>query len=254
VAVYARHPLPRLHQPMPTNLDISAVVPVHNESGFIEDALPQLVAAMETLGIAFEVIIAENGSLDTTADIAKAFAAHDPRVRVLESPNPDYGAAMRDGFTASRATWIVNFDIDYFSADFLRNGLKIETDADIILGSKRADGSDDRRSRLRRMGTWGFNLVLRVLFRSRVSDTHGMKMVRQTVFAAVGPNVVSTKDLFDTELVIRAEREGYRIVEIPVTVEELRAARTSFVRRIPRTVGGLLKVRRALSRESKSRG
>jgi hypothetical protein len=79
-----------------------------------------------------------------------------------------------------------------------------------------------------------------------------MKMVRRSIFLEVGPDVISTKDLFDTELVIRAERAGHRIVEIPVTVEELRTARTSFVRRIPRTFSGLLRVRRALFREARS--
>jgi hypothetical protein len=50
-------------------------------------------------------------------------------------------------------------------------------------------------------------------------------------------------------LVLRAERAGYEIVEIPATVEELRATRTSFVRRIPRTLVGLWRIRRAMARE-----
>jgi hypothetical protein len=93
------------------------------------------------------------------------------------------------------------------------------------------------------LGTFVFNLLLRLLFHSRVSDTHGMKMMRRGVVDAVVPVVVSTQDLFDTELVLRAERAGYRIKEIPAIVEEQREARSSFLARVPRTLIGLARIR-----------
>jgi glycosyltransferase involved in cell wall biosynthesis len=232
--------------------DISIVIPVHNEEGFIEGALPRLVDALETAGASYEVIIAENGSRDATADLAARFALTDPRFRVLRLPEADYGAAMRAGFLEARGSWVVNFDIDYFSGDFLAAGLRLSDEADIVLASKRAAGADDRRSVLRRTATWGFNMVLRALFGSKVTDTHGMKMVRREVVATVVPTVLSTKDLFDTELVIRAERQGYRIAEVPAVVEEQRAARSSFLKRIPRTVRGVWRIRRAIGREDRA--
>lgn len=237
---------------MPDAPTISIVIPVHNEAGFIEGALPRLVAALEPVPATYEVIVAENGSTDATADLAAAFAVGDSRFRVLRLPEPDYGAAMRAGFGDARGGWVVNFDIDYFSGDFVRAGLDLADRADIVLASKRVDGADDRRSAFRRLATWGFNLVLRVLFGSRVTDTHGMKMVRRVVVDDVAPRVVSNKDLFDTELVIRAERQGYRIAEVPAVVEELREARSSFVSRIPRTLRGLWRIRRTLRAEDRA--
>jgi len=234
--------------PSPT---ISAVVPVHNEAGFIDTALPRLVGVMEKVGEDFEIIVAENGSTDDTADIADRLAAQDHRIRVIRRPDPNYGAAMRDGFQMADGAWIVNFDIDYFSGNFLRSALSLDDSIGVVLASKRTAGSDDRRSLLRRLGTWGFNLVLRGLFKSQVSDTHGMKMIRRAVIEEIVPDVVSTQDLFDTELVIRAERAGHEIAEIPTTVEELRTARSSFVRRIPRTLHGLWRIRRALRLEER---
>lgn len=236
---------------MPDAPTISIVIPVHNEAGFIEGALPRLVSALEQVPATYEVIVAENGSNDATADLAAAFALTDPRFRVLRLPEPDYGAAMRAGFRDARGAWAVNFDIDYFSGEFLRAGLDLAEDADVVLASKRVEGADDRRSAFRRLATWGFNLVLRILFGSKVTDTHGMKMVRRSVVDEVVPQVVSTKDLFDTELVIRAERAGYRIAEVPAVVEELREARSSFVSRIPRTLRGLWRIRRTLRREGR---
>ena len=230
---------------------ISAVIPVHNEAGFIDAALPRLIESMESLDEIFEVIIAENGSTDATAEVAARFGDTDNRVSMITLPEPDYGAAMRAGFLRAKGAWIVNFDIDYFSADFIRSGLRIKDSADIVLASKRVAGSDDRRSLLRRLGTWGFNMVLRMLFRSEVTDTHGMKMIRRSVVETLVPEIESTKDLFDTELVLRAERAGHRIVEVPVTVEELRTARSSFVKRIPRTLVGLWRIRRTLRNEAR---
>jgi len=236
---------------MPTTPVISAVIPVHNEAGFIDAALPQLVEALESVGESFEIIVAENGSTDATAEIADRLATTDDRISLIRLPEPDYGAAMRDGFLVATGAWIVNFDIDYFSSEFLRSSLQLGDSIDLVLASKRVAGSDDRRSALRRLGTWGFNLVLRVMFRSRVSDTHGMKMIRRSVVTELVSQVQSTKDLFDTELVIRAERAGYQIAEVPAKVEELRETRSSFLTRIPRTLRGLWRIRRTLSKEAR---
>lgn len=230
---------------------LSVVIPIHNEASYLPGALPRLRAELDALGEPYEIILAENGSSDGTDRVAAHLAATDPdRLRVLNLPEPNYGAAMRAGFRAAAGQWVVNFDIDYFSGAFLRAALDRADTADLVLASKRAPGADDRRSRGRRLGTRGFNLLLRWLFRSRVSDTHGMKMVSRRVVEEIVPLVRSTLDLFDTELVIRAERAGYRIVEVPALVEEQREARSAFLSRVPRTLLGLVRIRRQLWRES----
>jgi glycosyltransferase involved in cell wall biosynthesis len=224
----------------------SVVIPVHNEAGYLPRALPELYAELAEVPATVTVLLAENGSTDATVDTAKRLARDYPGLSLLELPEPDYGAAMRAGFLATDGEWAVNFDIDYFSGRFLRQVLDIGDGADVVVASKRAPGSDDRRSRFRRVATWGFNVMLRVLLDSRVSDTHGMKAVRRPVVDDVAAGVVSTQDLFDTELVIRAERAGYRIAEVPVTVEERRDARSSLWKRIPRTLRGVWRIRRGL--------
>ena len=232
---------------------ISIVIPVHNEADFMPTAMERLFAELGTVDAAFEVIVAENGSTDGTGELAEQIASTEPRLRVLRLPDPNYGAAMRAGFVESTSDWVVNFDIDYFSADFLRAALALADEADIVLASKRAKGADDRRSLFRRLGTLGFNLLLRLLFRSKVSDTHGMKMVRGVLARDLTPSVISDLDLFDTELVIRAERAGARIREVPARVEELREARSSFLSRVPRTLRGMWRIRRALEKEAGGR-
>ncbi len=192
-----------------------------------------------------EILIVENGSADGTAEVTRQIST-DPPVRVISLDEPDYGAAMRHGFLASDGDWVVNFDIDYFSGDFLRTVLDQPRDVDLVIASKRDPESKDRRPLVRRLATLVFNLMLRTILSSRVSDTHGMKGFRRHLVDDLAPQVLSTKDLFDTELVIRAERAGYHIVEVPVEVVEMRTARSSLVKRVPRTIKGLFRIRRTL--------
>jgi len=231
---------------------VDIVIPVHNEVGFLPGALGRLLDEISGIDADIAVILAENGSTDGTGELAERLAAKEVRVRVLRLPKPDYGAAMRAGFANAGAAWVVNFDIDYYSADFLRSALALAGEADIVLASKRAPGADDQRGLVRRMGTFGFNRLLRAMFGSKVSDTHGMKMIRRDLVTRIAPTVISNQDLFDTELVIRAERAGARIAEVPAIVEELREARSSFLGRVPRTIKGLWRIRRALRSEARS--
>jgi glycosyltransferase involved in cell wall biosynthesis len=224
---------------------LSVVIPIHNEAAFLPTAIPGLLDEMDQVGREWELLLVENGSTDGTADRARQLLAEtDVPWTVVEMDSPDYGDALSHGMAIASGDHIVMFDIDYFSGRFVMDALR--TDADVVIASKRAPGSDDRRTPFRRMGTWGFNLLLRTLLGSRVGDTHGMKVFRRSAISQLLPEVVARKDLFDTELVIRAERDGASIVELPVVVEEQREARSSYLSRVPRTVRGLLDLRRRL--------
>ena len=230
---------------MPT---FSIVIPVYNEARYIPVGLPRLLDELEAAGLDYRVLIMENGSTDGSAAVAKSVAGDAP-VEVHSLPVADYGAAMYEGFRRADGDWVVNFDIDYFSASFLQSVLELADEADLVIASKRDPESEDRRPWLRRLATAVFNFLLRRLFGSSVSDTHGMKAFRRELVADLVEKVVSREDLFDTELVLRAERKGYRIVEVPVIVEESRPAR-SLIKRVPRTLRGLWRIRRILGSSS----
>ncbi len=225
---------------------ISIVIPVHNEADYLPGAVEELFAEIADVAASITVLVAENGSTDGTGETVRGLVGRYPGLSLLQLPTPDYGAAMREGFLATDGEWVVNFDIDYFSADFLRSVIEIGSDADIVLASKRAEGADDRRGNVRRFATWTFNQILRFVLSSGVSDTHGMKAIRREVIEEIAADVISTQDLFDTELVVRAERADYRIVEVPAVVEEKRETKSSLAKRVPRTLNGVWRIRRSL--------
>jgi glycosyltransferase involved in cell wall biosynthesis len=257
----------------------SVVIPVHNEAECLAEEVTGLVAEMQARGVDYEVILAENGSSDDTPAIAEGLAAANPRIRVLRVPVPDYGAAMKAGMLAGRGDLIVNFDIDFHDVDFMLKAGEVlagvgaasgagsggaafagaattgrpaagsSAAAGIVVGSKLITGAEDRRSPARHFVSLGFTTILRILFDRRMDDTHGMKVLRREVVARFAPKTIRTTDLFDTELIIRARREGVVVKALPVTVEEKRKPRSSIVRRIPRTIRGLMNLRIVLWKE-----
>jgi glycosyltransferase involved in cell wall biosynthesis len=231
---------------------VSIVMPVFNEEFLLPEAIPQLYEALISQEISCEILICENGSTDSTLTEACELADKFDRINVLTSNKADYGAAIRSGILAAKAPYVFVFDIDYYDVGFLERALTLLKRYDIVIASKLAPGADDKRSALRRMITRGFSLTIKTLFNTSISETHGMKAFRREAVEPVMKRTRSGKDLFDTELIIRAERAGLRITEIPVTVEEKRPTRSSILKRIPRTITGLVSLRYVLWREGSS--
>ena len=225
---------------------VTVVVPVFNEADYLGGAIPKLVGELEPVDAKLTILIVENGSTDDSAAIVRSMMSEYPQLDLLQLPDPNYGAAIRAGFAAAETDWVVVFDIDYFSGSFLASAMERRGDAALVIGSKRMPDSDDRRSFTRRAATWMLNTILRLTLGLKVSDTHGIKAIRRTVLDAVLAEVVSVDDLFYTEVVLRAERMGFRIVELPVVVEEQRESKSRIWKRVPRTLAGILRIRRAL--------
>lgn len=233
----------------------SVIIPIHNEAECLEAEVSALTGELESLGVDYELLLAENGSSDATPRIAQELAACNSKIHLLRVPVPDYGEAMKTGMLAGRGDYLVNFDIDFHDVPFMlaAGRLLADTDAGVVVGSKLMQGADDRRSWARRLISLGFTTILRVLFDRRMDDTHGMKVLKRDVVQRFAPETVMTRDLFDTELIIRARRAGVVVRALPVTVEEKRKPRSSIVRRIPRTMRGLLRLRVILWKEKSAR-
>ncbi len=224
------------------------VLPAHNEEGILATTIAEVLDGLRGRDLAVEVIVVENGSTDGTLALAHTLADCHPEVVVLTNPVADYGQALHRGLREARGSIVVNFDVDYYDLDFLDAALgQIRSgSAGIVVGTKRGAGAQDDRPWPRRLVTGGFTLILRTGFGLRASDTHGMKVLDRSRVLPVAERCQLGADLFDTELVLRAERADIVVAEIPVHVSERRPARSPIARRVLRTVVGLGRLRQAL--------
>ncbi len=225
------------------------VIPIHNEAPILEHCLTGIIEGLGGLDRPFEIVLCENGSSDDTLVAARALAAGDQRLRVLTSPVADYGEALRFGITNSHHDQVVIFNIDYWSATFVQRALDELRAADMVIGSKRLRGSLDERPLMRRAITASFNGFLRVCFGFRGTDTHGLKAFSRDAVLPIVERCTTDGWIFDTELVLLAERRGLRIVEVPVTLAEIRApGYRSLIARVPRTLKAIDRMRQNLAR------
>ena len=238
----------------PWSHSISVIFPAYQEEEYLSKAVHDVVTGLRNRNATFEVIVVENGSKDRTREVADELARQFPEVVSMASPEPDYGKALRAGLLAAKHEFVVNFDVDLYDLGFA--GLAIakaqSNGLAIVVGSKRGDGSEDKRPLARKVVTASFTTILRFGFGLKVSDTHGMKVLRRSAVVGLARDCKFGTDLFDTELVLRTERAGLLTGEIGVKVEEMRDARTPIARRIVRSLVGLCRLKAALVRESRA--
>lgn len=225
-------------------IDISVVIPVYNEEKIIEKSITDLYRMLSGIGRRFEIIISENGSTDRTRDIISDLSRKFTEVRYLTSDRPDYGAALKAGILVARGEFVICDEIDLGIYDFYKNAIEILLDGetDLVIGSKTLSGSKDKRPLLRHIATIVINFLLKILLGFKGSDTHGLKSFRRERLLPIVKRCLVTKDLFASELVIRAEREGIRIKEIPLSVEEKRRPSINLFRRVPNVIKNLIKL------------
>jgi len=222
--------------------EISVIIPVYNEEAILASSVLELSRGLDAAGLLrHEIVIAENGSRDRTREIAAELAAAHPRVRTFSCARPNYGAALREGIEGARGEFVLCEEIDLCDLDFHRRalGLLRTGEAELVIGSKAMPGAHDRRPLGRRAATRIYNGLLRVTLGFHGTDTHGLKAFRRAALLPVVGRCIVGHDVFASELVIRAEREGVRVREIPVELAEKRAPSVRLLRRVPKVLKNL---------------
>ena len=230
--------------------NFSIVIPIYNEEEIIKESTNAIYAMCEGTGLNFEIIFSENGSTDNTKKIAQELIKKYPEIKIISNSKPNYGNALKAGFELAKNDLVISFDIDYYSESFLHKALMLDDEYSSITASKRLGSSEDGRRYVRKLATNFFVNILKMLFGTKLSDTHGMKAIKKTDIEKFVPKVVSTQDIFDTELLIRIEKSGGRIKEIPAKVSEIRPSVSLIYKRIPRTIKSLIKLKVIFYKES----
>lgn len=213
-----------------SKIDVSVIVPVHNEEELIKQFLKEVNNACSNLNLLYEIVVVENGSKDKTWQYLKEIAKENQKIKPTRLKEAGYGSALIMGINKSLGKYGIIFNVDFWDNKFL---MLTEADIlgqDLIIGSKCLSGSLDLRSFHRRVVTKAFNLFLKIFLGYKGTDTHGIKLLRLQTVLPILKSCRTQTGIFDSELVIRSQRKGLKVLELPVVVKEVRPERFGFTR------------------------
>jgi hypothetical protein len=195
---------------------VSVVIPCLNEAKSIGGCVDQALAAFESIDLAGEVVVADNGSRDGSVEIAQKHGARVVHVEVL-----GYGSALRKGIVEARGEFIVLGDADgsHDFAEIPRFIAKWREGFNFVMGNRLAGEMKGRAMSWhhRYLGTPVLTGILNLFFGTRVGDINcGMRgitadLARMLDFRTNGME-------FASESLIKAARSGARIAEVPITM------------------------------------
>jgi glycosyltransferase involved in cell wall biosynthesis len=200
--------------------ELSLVTPVYNGEAYIKTSVEAMIAALDQFGSAFEVIVVSDGSADATA--AEVQRIEDPRVRLVAySDNRGKGSAIVNGVAVARGRLVawLDSDLDIAPETIVQAARQLdEGDLDAVIGSKRHPQSRVQYPTVRRVYSWGFQMLVRVLFRVNVRDTQvGAKVFRREMLETVCPLLLVKRYAFDVEVLAVGAEFGFdRIAEAPI--------------------------------------
>jgi glycosyltransferase involved in cell wall biosynthesis len=214
---------------------IDIVIPVYNEQAALERSIRLLHRYLShELPFAWRIVIADNASTDATLAIARGLGAELPGIDVVHLPAKGRGRALRTAWSRSDADVLCYMDVD------LSTDLKallplvaplLSGHSDLAIGSRLAPGARVIRGAKREVISRSYNRLLRIMLRAGFSDAQcGFKAIRADVAHRLLPLIEDQGWFFDTELLVLAQRRGFRIHEVPVDWIEDCDSRVDIVR------------------------
>jgi len=202
----------------------------------IEETVEKTAAALRKITSSYEIIIAEDGSKDGTDKICSALTKKYDFVKHLHSDERlGRGRAMNRAFKASRGEILCDIDVDLATdMKHLRELVQSIRDGyDIATGSRMLPQSNVKRPFKRGLASKGFNFLTRLMLGSKLYDHQcGFKSFNRDSLFAIMDRVKDTHWFWDTELLVRAQRAGYKIKEFPVQWRHGGATKVNLVRDI----------------------
>lgn len=203
---------------------LSIVLPVYNEELILKVSILKVFDfCQQNLTEDWQIIIADNDSTDMTGAIGQALAKADNRIKYYKINERGKGLAVISAWQKFPSAIYIYMDAD-LSTDLkalpaLIAGIK--QDFDIVAGSRFLPDAEVKRSFFREIFSLGLRLILRVIFDLKAKDAPcGFKAVNQKVIDQIIPQIINHTWFFDTEMLILAERQGFKIKEIPISWHE----------------------------------
>jgi len=204
------------------SLEISVVFPAYNEAASLETAVEKVTQALNEFASSYEIIIAEDGSTDGTDKLSAALAAKSAFVKHIHGEKRlGRGAALKNAFKQSSGEVLVYMDLDLATdVKYLKSLVEaVEYEGyDFATGSRLLPESNVKRSGTRHLASKTYNFMVRALLGSEVKDHQcGFKAFRREPLMQLLDEVGANHWFWDTEVLVRAYRRGYKIKEIPVS-------------------------------------
>jgi glycosyltransferase involved in cell wall biosynthesis len=232
---------------------VNITIPVYNE----QEQLPSSIRALhqfllENCRFDFEIIIADNASVDRTLECARELEQLFKEVRVVHLELKGRGRALKEVWINSKADVLSYMDVDLSTNLFAFPPL-IEAvacgGADIGTGSRLMKGSRTQRGLKREVISRCYNLLVKAFFQTRFSDAQcGFKAISREAAHGLLPLIEDPGWFFDTELLVIAEKLGYRIFDVPVRWIDDLDSRVKIIPTALEDVRGLIRVKRGFLR------
>jgi len=205
-------------------ISLTAILPMHNEEKRVAHCVEEVEKACRQITDSYEIIIAEDGSKDATYRIARQLARKNPRITLLHSAKRlGRGRALSLALRKAKGDVSVYIDAD-LSPDMKYLGelvSRVKSGAVIATASRMLPESRTRRSIVRDVASRGFNLLVRAILGSKLRDHQcGFKAFNTRKVRELLDEVEDEHWFWDTELLIRAQRKGLRVDEVPVEWRE----------------------------------
>lgn len=201
---------------------VEVVIPIYNEERELAGNVHKLHSFLgrSLPGYDWSITIADNASTDSSFRLATSLAHKLPRVSVVHLDKKGRGRAVKTTWLASRADIVAYMDVD-LSTDLAGFPVLLKSLAkgyDLAIGSRllpksKVVGRTPKREILSR----GYNILIKVFFQTNFSDAQcGFKAMNRRAVEKLLPHIADDAWFFDSELLITAEKLGYKIYESPV--------------------------------------
>lgn len=234
--------------------DTSLFIPIYNEDRIISGHISKILDAMKKIGRKFEIILVDDNSSDNSGKICRKIASNNKKIRYIRyEKGPSRRENLSLSFKKAKFDAIAFMDAD-LSTDivYLQRLLsEIDNGADISTGSRYARGSYIKRTWLRAAISYMYNFFIRMCFNSKILDHQcGFKAFRKEVILDLAKDMgYDSKFLrgwfWDAELLIRAQKKNYKIVEFPVKWKHGQKSEFDFRREL-KLIPYMLRLRRRI--------
>lgn len=196
---------------MTARAGLSVIVPAHNEEESLAEAIEAMVASLSPVVSPLELVIVNDGSADRTGALGDDLSRQLPGVRIVHhEANAGWGQAVRTGIANAKHEFVVLVPVDNpLTGEQVRTFLDAAGGADVVLGFRRGRAG---YSPWLTLGSRCYHAIVKTLFGLPYRDVNWIHVYRKTAIEQLPLRLSGI--VFPAEVVAKAHRRGYRIVEV----------------------------------------